>query len=135
VNHYFVDVPKDYWARPLLMLSPPVECHWLLVTTFGSACNWAEFAALQDAFDQSSGQSTTEFNDISSISGPLKLLTEPPKPDSKRISWECFPTPARNPRGQNFLASGLNPATKSPPSQTYKSTKMPLRFLTTQLKR
>jgi len=34
----------------------------------------AEFAALQDAFDQSSGQSTTEFNDISSDFWAVKAI-------------------------------------------------------------
>jgi hypothetical protein len=98
----------------------------------------AEFAAmLQQAFDKTPGQTTTEFKDVPSNLWAAQRLTKQQNRILKWISWKYLPTTATIPRVQVLvaLATGLNLTAKSLPSQTLQTYQDAARFLNMQLKR
>lgn len=121
----FVDVPEGYWARPFI---DALSARGIVSGFVGDyfrpdrPVTRAEFAALlQDAFDQSPGQSTTEFNDISSDFWAVKAIDRATQAGFlKGYPGNVFQPQQEIPRAQILvaLATGLNLATKSPPSQT-----------------
>jgi hypothetical protein len=120
-----VDVPNGYWARPFI---DALSARGIISGFAGDyfrpdrAVTRAEFAALlQDAFDQSSGQSTTGFNDIPSNFWAVKAIDRATQSGFlKGYPGNVFQPQQEIPRAQVLvaLASGLNLATKSPPSQS-----------------
>ena len=121
----FLDVPEDYWARPFIQA---LSARGIVSGFAGDyfrpdrPVTRAEFAALlQDAFDQSPGQGTTGFKDISSNFWAVKAIDRATTTGFlKGYPGNVFQPQQQIPRAQILvaLASGLNLATKSPPSQT-----------------
>lgn len=121
----FLDVPEDYWARPFI---DALSARGIVSGFAGDyfrpdrPVTRAEFAALlQDAFDQSPGQSTAVFKDISSDFWAVKAIDRATTTGFlKGYPGNVFQPQQQIPRAQILvaLASGLNLATKSPPSQT-----------------
>ena len=121
----FLDVPTDYWARPFI---DDLSARGIVSGFAGDyfrpdrPVTRAEFAALlQDAFDQSPGQSTAGFKDISSDFWAVKAIDRATTTGFlKGYPGNVFQPQQQIPKAQILvaLASGLNLATKSPPSQT-----------------
>lgn len=121
----FVDVPDGYWARPFIdALSARGIVNGFAGEYFrpDQTVTRAEFAAvLQDAFDQSPGQTTTPFNDVPSDFWAVKAIDRATTTGFlKGYPENVFRPEQRIPRAQILvaLASGLNLTTNSTPAQT-----------------
>lgn len=121
----FLDVPDGYWARPFIdALSARGIVNGYAGDYFrpDQPVTRAEFAALvQDAFDQSPGQSTTGFEDVSSDFWAIKAIDRATQAGFlKGYPENVFRPQQQIPRAQVLvaLASGLNLATTSAPTQT-----------------
>ena len=121
----FIDVPQDYWARPFIdALSARGIVNGLTTGYFqpDKPVSRAEFAAmLQQAFDKTPGQTTTEFKDV-----PSNLWAAPAIDKATKTGFlngypgNIFQPQQQIPRVQVLvaLATGLNLTAKSLPSQT-----------------
>ena len=121
----FVDVPDDYWARPFIdALSARGIVNGFAGDYFrpDQPVTRAEFAAvLQDAFDQSPGETTTQFNDVPSDFWAVKAIDRVTNTGFlKGYPENVFQPQQRIPRAQILvaLASGLNLTTNSSPPET-----------------
>lgn len=121
----FVDVPDGYWARPFIDgLSARGIVNGFAGDYFRpeQPVTRAQFAALlQDAFDQSSGQTTTPFNDVPSDFWAVKAIDRATKSGFlKGYPGNVFQPEQKIPRAQILvaLATGLNITTNSTPTQT-----------------
>ena len=121
----FVDVPDDFWARPFINAMSARG----IVSGFAGdyfrpdgLITRAQFAALlQDAFDQNLGQSATQFKDVPSDFWAIRSIDRATIAGFlKGYPDNVFRPEQEIPRVQLLvaLASGLNLATKSSPSQT-----------------
>lgn len=120
----FLDVPQDFWARPFIdALSARGVVSGFAGDYFRPerAVTRAEFAAiLQDAFDESSGQRTTAFNDV-----PANFWAAPAVDRATKTGFlkgypgSVFRPQQEIPRVQVLvaLATGLNLPIPSSPSQ------------------
>ena len=121
----FVDVPDGYWARPFIdALSARGVVNGFAGDYFrpDQPVTRAQFAALlQDAFDQSSGQTTTPFNDVPSDFWAVKAIDRATTTGFlKGYPGNVFQPEQKIPRAQILvaLATGLNLTTNSTPTQT-----------------
>ena len=121
----FVDVPQDFWARPFI---DALSARGIVSGFIGDyfrperPVTRAEFAALlQDAFDESPGQSTTVFKDVPSDLWAVRAINSATRAGFLRgYPGEVFLPQQEIPKAQVFvaLATGLNLPAPSSQSQT-----------------